>query len=263
MPKIFVLSGPDVGMSFEVEAGSKFGRAPDCAVVLRHASVSRHHAQLELDGGSWWVVDLDSRNGLHVGGERVLRAPLADGGEFQIGEVTMRLRVPAEEGSGKPPKSVAHVTEPGPGVYSTERVSVPHGDDIVLEGDWDPDAATVAPSPSRFQSAGSSAAGTSVPPSAPIVREESSRERATAKLAAAGALPKAQTGGRGVLQFNKVEARAGFMTSELGQQPLWIQAGVGLLVLAVFVGVMWLVFRGTVWFRSGSEGTPAVEQEAH
>jgi hypothetical protein len=258
MPKIFVLSGPDVGMSFEVVAGSKLGRASDCAVVLRHGSVSRHHAHLELDGGSWWVVDLDSRNGLHVDGERVLRAAIADGGEFMLGEVSMRLRIPAEEVTGKPPKSVAHVTEPGPGVYSTERVAVPHGDDIVLEGDWDPDAATVAPSsPSRPAAGGASVSG-----AAPIVREESARERASAKLAAAGALPKAQTGGRGVLQFNKVEARAGFMTSELGQQPWWIQVGVGLLVLAVFLGVLWLAFQGTVWFRSGSETPPAIEQES-
>ncbi len=279
MPKIFVLSGPDVGMSFEVEAGSKLGRAPDCAVVLRHASVSRHHAALELDGGSWWVVDLDSRNGLHIAGERVLRAPLADGSEFQLGEVLMRLRIPNEEGSRTAPQ----LTEPGRGVYAAERVSVAHDDEIVLEGGWDPNAAAARPpalsrdlptnaGPPGKSSPSTNAAGTSAPSAGskstgstvpmptgagfadappPIVREETARERATAKLAAAGALPKTQTGGRGILQFNKVEARKGFMTSELGQQPWWIQFGVGVLVLVVFVALIWLVFRGTMWFRSG------------
>jgi predicted component of type VI protein secretion system len=262
MPKIFVLSGPDVGMSFEVTSGSKLGRAPECAVTLRHPSVSRHHATLELDGGSWWIVDLDSRNGLTVAGERVPRAPLVDGAEFQLGEVLMRLRLVAGE------YTASNLTESGRSVYAPERVSVAPDDEIVLEGEWDPAAAAARP-PARTPNptilstpsgSPSKAAPTGATPApVPLVREESARERATAKLTAAGALPKSPTNARGVLQFNKVEARSGFMTSELGQQPWWIQFAVGLLAIALFVALIWLAFRGTVWFRSGAN-TPAVEE---
>lgn len=263
MPKIFVLSGPDVGMSFEVVSGSKLGRAPDCAVPLRHPSVSRHHAALELDGGSWWIVDLDSRNGLHVAGERVLRAALEDGGEFQLGEVLLRLRLAQGE------FTASKLTEPGRGVYAPERVSVAHDDEIVLEGDWDPNATAARLPPRPPQASVPAPAASPQPTSAPMVstpaplaQVETARERAAAKLAAAGALPKSQTGGRGILQFNKVEARPGFMTSELGQQPWWIQLFVGLLALLLFVTLIWLAFRGTVWFRSGPDSTPAVEEHA-
>jgi hypothetical protein len=32
VPRIYVLSGPDLGRTFEVAAGATFGRAAECAV---------------------------------------------------------------------------------------------------------------------------------------------------------------------------------------------------------------------------------------
>ena len=49
MPQIFVLSGPDVGRSFEVRSGDTIGRSPDCIVTLKDPSVSRNHARLVLE----------------------------------------------------------------------------------------------------------------------------------------------------------------------------------------------------------------------
>ena len=57
MPRIFVLSGPDVGASHDVASGATFGRSNDCAVPLHDASVSRQHARLEERDGDWHVVD--------------------------------------------------------------------------------------------------------------------------------------------------------------------------------------------------------------
>src|SRR5690606_12324015 len=47
------------------------GRARNCDVVLRFASVSKLHAQLRRDGAAWSLIDLDSVNGTALDG-RVL-----------------------------------------------------------------------------------------------------------------------------------------------------------------------------------------------
>jgi hypothetical protein len=248
MPKIFVLSGPDVGMSFEVQEGARFGRASECAVPLRHASVSRHHAHIELDGGSWWIVDEGSRNGLSVRGERVLRAPVNDGDEFQLGEVLLRFRLASAPVA---PHLPAADDQP-PVVIRGDRGSEEQGG-IVLEGDWE--AQETLPPSHPMNIAGPAMARP--PPEAPTM--ETARQRATEKLLAAGAMPKTVAGGRGVLQYSKVEASGGFATSDLGQQPWWIKALVGLLVLAVCAVVAWLAFKGTLWMRGGPEEPPAVE----
>lgn len=100
MPKLYVLSGPDLGRTFEVADGVQLGRGAQCAVHLRDASVSREHARIVRDEEGWRVVDTGSRNGLSVAGKRVPSAVLRDGDEFLVGEVLLRFRgepQPAEE----------------------------------------------------------------------------------------------------------------------------------------------------------------------
>jgi hypothetical protein len=49
------------------------GRSRDCDIVVADASVSKHHATLELDtfNGEFFLTDLGSRNGTFVNGTRV------------------------------------------------------------------------------------------------------------------------------------------------------------------------------------------------
>jgi hypothetical protein len=63
------------------------GRDEDNAVVLVHASVSRRHARLERDGEAFRLLDLDSKNGVRVGGALVADASLSIGEWFSIGDV--------------------------------------------------------------------------------------------------------------------------------------------------------------------------------
>jgi predicted component of type VI protein secretion system len=104
VPQLFVLSGPQVGRVFDVTSGAVLGRSPGCACVLADRSVSREHARIDAIGGAWRLVDLGSRNGVRVRGERVEEADLVDLDEFQIGEVLLRFRsaapAPAVEESG-------------------------------------------------------------------------------------------------------------------------------------------------------------------
>jgi FhaA, N-terminal domain/FHA domain len=66
------------------------GRSRECDVQIEDANVSRRHAELRLEGGSHWIVDLDSTNGVEVDGRRVKRAKLEPGDSFTVGstEVT-------------------------------------------------------------------------------------------------------------------------------------------------------------------------------
>ena len=100
MPKLYVLSGPDLGRTFEVQDGAKLGRGVQCEVHLRDVSVSREHARIVREEGGWRVVDTNSRNGVSVGGKRVESALLGDGEEFLVGEILLRFRgdaVPAAD----------------------------------------------------------------------------------------------------------------------------------------------------------------------
>lgn len=47
------------------------GRGPENDIVIDGASVSRHHALMIESGGSYWIQDNNSANGVFVNGERV------------------------------------------------------------------------------------------------------------------------------------------------------------------------------------------------
>jgi adenylate cyclase len=65
--------------------GLRIGRALDNDIVLNHAIVSRHHAQVELRGRDAWVTDLNSRNGIFVNRLRIKEEQLGDGDVLQVG----------------------------------------------------------------------------------------------------------------------------------------------------------------------------------
>ena len=61
------------------------GRSKDADVQVSDPNVSRRHAELRQEGATYWLVDLDSTNGVEVGGKRVKRLKLEDGTRFTIG----------------------------------------------------------------------------------------------------------------------------------------------------------------------------------
>jgi hypothetical protein len=61
------------------------GRSRECDVTLDDANVSRRHAELRREGGSWVVADLGSTNGVKVNGHRVSQQPLQPGDEITLG----------------------------------------------------------------------------------------------------------------------------------------------------------------------------------
>jgi hypothetical protein len=54
----------------------RIGRDASCELALDDPLISRRHAEVRLEDGRWWVVDLGSRNGTRLDARRVERAPL-------------------------------------------------------------------------------------------------------------------------------------------------------------------------------------------
>ncbi len=284
MPRIYVLSGPDLGRTFDVTAGATFGRTAECQVILRDASVSRAHARLERGDAGWRIVDAGSRNGLYLRDERVPAADLDDGDEFRLGEVILRFRTDVAGArsapSATPPAATPTPPAPEPpapaapeirfharGVSRAEPVDEPL--EVELEGDWSqPTAAPAPPMRPRAESetarsAAESARSSSATPTA-APRSIASDERAR-KLAAAGVTPTARTGApdaRGVLQFHKVEQQDGVLRQELDQQPLWLRFTVVVVVLAVVAALSWLGYQAATATKARLAPAESIEDEA-
>lgn len=64
----------------------KIGRTPDNDIVIDNLAVSRLHAVLEEEKGSYYIRDCDSLNGTVLNGQKVGRARLDDGDEVSIGK---------------------------------------------------------------------------------------------------------------------------------------------------------------------------------
>lgn len=91
----FVLAGTVASkpVRFELRPGVlTVGRATVCDITLPDNTVSRQHAEIELDGDDLKVHDLASTNGTFVNGEQVTgHAVIRAGGRLRFGQVTLIL----------------------------------------------------------------------------------------------------------------------------------------------------------------------------
>jgi hypothetical protein len=67
------------------------GRSKDVDIQVPDPNVSRRHAEIRQEGATYWIVDLDSTNGLEVNGKRLKRAKLADGDRITVGSTEIRF----------------------------------------------------------------------------------------------------------------------------------------------------------------------------
>jgi diguanylate cyclase (GGDEF)-like protein len=91
-PWLTVLTGGNIGRMYAFEQNQRLvvGRAADCDVHVDQVGVSRRHAMFERTvEGNVQVVDLDSKNGTVLNGERISRETLRDGDKIQIGDLTI------------------------------------------------------------------------------------------------------------------------------------------------------------------------------
>ncbi len=66
------------------------GRSIECDVCIHDVLLSRKHCRLHYARGAWRLVDLESRNGTHVGSSCITHHPLSNDDEFRIGQTFVR-----------------------------------------------------------------------------------------------------------------------------------------------------------------------------
>ena len=64
---------------------TKMGRHPECDICIDSQFISRFHAELFFNAGTWWVKDLESANGVFVNSERISCAQLNNHYILQLG----------------------------------------------------------------------------------------------------------------------------------------------------------------------------------
>jgi hypothetical protein len=84
------------------------GRVTGCDVVLSNDTVSSHHAEISIDGHTYTVRDLGSRNGTWVNGRKIAtECPLSPGDRVAFGQVVgpqdPRTAVPPSPWGGPSP----------------------------------------------------------------------------------------------------------------------------------------------------------------
>ncbi|MCO5143531.1 MAG: FHA domain-containing protein [Oligoflexia bacterium] len=88
----------------EVEAqdGSKeitIGRSPGCTIHLDEPSISRLHAVIRFQSGSWMVERKANFGAVLLNGNEVENAPLEGGEEIQVGQYSLRINLDGQSAS--------------------------------------------------------------------------------------------------------------------------------------------------------------------
>ncbi|MEE9280562.1 MAG: FHA domain-containing protein [Myxococcota bacterium] len=72
---------------FQIQAEETLiGRAPTNDLRFRDESMSREHAVILWEDGSYTIEDLQSTNGIRVNGKKLRSSALEDGDEISIGQ---------------------------------------------------------------------------------------------------------------------------------------------------------------------------------
>jgi hypothetical protein len=153
MPRLIVVRDQRVETQVDIGAdGLRIGRDPSNDVVLADPErwVSRFHAELRHGPSGYVIVDLNTSNGIEVGGERVKEAPLATGTKVVIGPYVLELAdaagadpnpatifAPPPRAPGRarvPPVQPASVRRPRRRWTKTRQQAVVFGATVVLVG---------------------------------------------------------------------------------------------------------------------------------
>ncbi|MEZ6122175.1 MAG: ATP-binding protein [Planctomycetaceae bacterium] len=94
---LLVVSGPGRGTRFELPTDggpSVIGRSVGSRIRIDDTEVSRRHAQVQIEGETFRIVDLGSANGLFVNGTRLKEATLRHGDTIRLGATVLAFQQP-------------------------------------------------------------------------------------------------------------------------------------------------------------------------
>ena len=96
--KIVIISSNFAGQEFPLgKREIVIGRSEECDIIIDHRSVSTTHAKIVREsGGSYQIVDLNSKNGIRISGEKYISTYLKRGDLIELGHVKFRFVEPGE-----------------------------------------------------------------------------------------------------------------------------------------------------------------------
>jgi len=75
---------------------TSIGRHGDNEIILPDGQVSRHHAEIVMQGGRWLIADLGSANGTYVNGKRLTGPQVLNHGDLiRVGQTQFRVEIAA------------------------------------------------------------------------------------------------------------------------------------------------------------------------
>ena len=90
MPRLVILNQVEGFRVFDLNKDKTvIGRGDDTDLLLPNISVSRHHAQIILDGDTATISDLNSSNGTIINGQRIGSTSLNSGDEILLGKFNL------------------------------------------------------------------------------------------------------------------------------------------------------------------------------
>jgi len=96
--RLVILSTGMAGQDFELDKPAMvIGRTDENDICVNHRSISRHHAKVVRENGTYSVVDLHSANGVRVNGEEYGKVELRPGDLVDLGHVRFRYVAPGED----------------------------------------------------------------------------------------------------------------------------------------------------------------------
>ena len=91
----WTLSVPEMAVPFPLADAITIGRSESCDLTFDDGKVSRQHARIERRQESFWVVDLNSSNGVFVNEQRITEAvQLKSGDQLRIGDSIITVTGP-------------------------------------------------------------------------------------------------------------------------------------------------------------------------
>jgi eukaryotic-like serine/threonine-protein kinase len=117
---LFVIAGPHTGTEFSFDRHDTFlvGRSRHAHFQLREKDryFSRIHFMMEVNPPHCRLIDIGSRNGTYLNGERVLSGVLKDGDQIRAGHTVLRLGVRAD--SAEEAATISYPPEHAPAALS-------------------------------------------------------------------------------------------------------------------------------------------------
>lgn len=107
-----MVEGPDRGVEVPLRKGSSIlGRGYECDVRLTDPRISKSHAEV-LITDRVEIIDLNSANGVEIGGTRITRATLAPGDAIRVGASLLQIHVFGELGGAATSTDIVFTRSP-------------------------------------------------------------------------------------------------------------------------------------------------------